>query len=69
MPVALRMRVYRGRVDGEIWSDALSDMLHPVILLGGDLRHGELDSYAFDFIEGKQAIYATFKITRKTAKN
>jgi hypothetical protein len=65
-PVALRMRVYGGRVDGEIWSDGLKDTIHPVILLGGTLRHGELDAYAFDIIGGQQAIFARFKITKKS---
>ncbi|PDT73702.1 hypothetical protein CO675_29315 [Bradyrhizobium sp. C9] len=65
MPVALRMRVYGGRVDGEIWSNGLSDAIHPVILLGGDLRQGRLDAYAFDFIGGKEVVYATFKIEKK----
>jgi hypothetical protein len=64
LPVALRMRVYGGRVDGEIWSDSLSDTIHPVILLGGDLRRGELDAYAFDIIGGKEVVYATFKIKK-----
>lgn len=64
-PVALRMRVYGGRVDGEIWSDGLKNTIHPVILLGGTVRYGELDAYAFDFIGGQQAIFARFKITKK----
>jgi len=62
--VAIQMRVYGGRVDGEIWSDGLSDTIHPVILLGGDVSHGGLDAYAFDFVGGKQAIFARLKITK-----
>ena len=62
--IAVRMRVYGGRVDGEIWSDGLSDTIHPVILLGGDVSHGGLDAYAFDFIGGQQAVFARFKITK-----
>lgn len=68
MPVALRMRVYGGKVDGEIWSDGLSNTIHPTILLGGDLRRGELDAYAFDFIDGKEVVYAIFKIKRNGEK-
>jgi hypothetical protein len=63
-PVALEMRVYGGRIDGEIWSDGLSDMPHPVLLLGGNISQGGLDAYAFDFINGKEAIFATFRITK-----
>lgn len=65
MPVALKMRVYGGKVDGEIWSIGLSDTIHPTILLGGDLHHGKLDAYAFDFIGGKEVVYATFNIEKK----
>jgi hypothetical protein len=65
MPLALKMRVYGGKVDGEIWSNGLSDTIHPTILLGGDLRHGMLDAYAFDFIGGKEVVYATFNIEKK----
>jgi hypothetical protein len=64
-PVALRMRVYGGRVDGEIWSDGLSETIHTVILLGGSIRYGELDAYAFDIVDGKQVIFALFKIAKK----
>lgn len=42
MRVALKMRVYGGKVDGEIWSNGLSGTIHPTILLGGELRHGKL---------------------------
>jgi hypothetical protein len=62
--VAVRMRVYGGRVEGEIWSDGLSDTIHPVIFLGGDVSNGSLDTYAFDFIGGKQTIFARLKITK-----
>ncbi|MGY3462998.1 hypothetical protein ACVWW5_008503 [Bradyrhizobium sp. LM3.4] len=65
MPVALKMRVYGGKVDGEIWSNGLSGTIHPTILLGGELRHGKLDAYAFDYIGGKEAVYAIFNIEKK----
>jgi hypothetical protein len=65
MPVALKMRVYSGKLDGEIWSDGLSNTVHPTILLGGDLRNGKLDAYAFDYIGGKEAVYAIFRIEKK----
>ncbi|WP_407114299.1 hypothetical protein [Bradyrhizobium sp. LMG 9283] len=32
MPVALKMRVYSGKADGEIWSNGLSATIHPTIL-------------------------------------
>lgn len=64
MPIALRMRVYGGRIDGEVWSDGLRDTIHPVILLGGDLRDGALHAYAFDFVGGKETVFATFNITK-----
>lgn len=63
--VALRMQVYGGRIDGENWSECLGDTIHPVVLLGGDLRHGELDAYAFDVIGGQERIFARFKIMKK----
>ncbi|WP_426409443.1 hypothetical protein [Bradyrhizobium ganzhouense] len=65
MPVALKIRVYGGKVDGEIWSNGLSDTIHPTILLGGDLRHGKLDAYAFDYIGGREVVYAIFNIEKK----
>lgn len=68
MPMALSMRVYGGKIDGEIWSDGLSNTIHPVILLGGDLRGGELHAYAFDYIGGKEMVYATFKIKKSGDK-
>lgn len=58
------MRVYGKKIDGEIWSDGLSNSIHPVILLGGELRGGELQTYAFDYIEGKETVYATCKIKK-----
>ena len=64
MPMALSTRVYSKKIDGEIWSDGLSNSIHPVILLGGELRGGELQAYAFDYIEGKETVYATFKIKK-----
>lgn len=64
-PLALEMNVYGERVDGEIWADGLRDTIHPVILLGGTVSHGELDAYAFDLIEGKEVIFARFKIKKR----
>ena len=62
--VAVRMRTYNGRVDGEIWSESLSDTIHPVILLGGNVNHSRLDAYAFDYIEGKEAVFARLTIKK-----
>jgi hypothetical protein len=64
-PLALEMNVYGGRVDGEIWSGELRNTIHPVILLGGTVSQDGLDAYAFDIIEGKEVIFARFKITKK----
>ncbi|GEM_PF-6679396 len=63
-PVSLRMRVYNGRVEGEIESAGLSEIyVYSAILLEGEKRDTGIDLLAYDYVGGKKTNLALMRLT------
>ena len=63
-PLSLRMRVYNGRVEGEIESAGLSEIyVYSAILLEGEKRDNGIDLLAYDYVGGKKTNLALMRLT------
>ncbi|CAH0338925.1 hypothetical protein [Rhizobium sp. CECT 9324] len=63
-PVSLRMRVYNGRVEGEIESTGLSEIyVYSAILIEGEKRDNGIDLLAYDYVGGKKTNLALMRLT------
>ena len=63
-PVSLRMRVYNGRVEGEIESVGLTEIyVYSAALLEGEKRGDGIDLLAYDYVGGKKTNLALMRLT------
>ncbi|MGX5667670.1 hypothetical protein ACWKW9_17005 [Rhizobium daejeonense] len=63
-PVSLRMRIYNGRVEGEIESAGLTKIyVFSAILIEGEKRDNGIDLLAYDYVGGKKTNLALMRLT------
>jgi hypothetical protein len=63
-PVSLRLRVYNGKVEGEIESVGLEkSYIYSAILIEGEKRDGVIDLFPYDYIDGKKTTLAHIRLT------
>jgi len=63
-PVTMRMRVYNGKVEGEIRTEGLAQSyIYSALLLEGEKRNGGIDLIAYDYIDGKKAPLALMRVS------
>ncbi|MER8634374.1 hypothetical protein NKH55_32270 [Mesorhizobium opportunistum] len=64
-PVVLRLRVYRGEVEGELFSGGLEkNYVYTRLMVEGRKRWGgTIDAIVYDYIDGKKAVLAQFELT------
>jgi hypothetical protein len=64
-PVSMRLRVYGGKVEGEIYSKGLEEKyIYSVAMIEGVESGGEVQAIAYDFVGGKKTAIATLRIKR-----
>ncbi len=69
-PISLRMRVYNGRVEGEIESAGLAEVyVYSAILLEGEKRGDGIDLLAYDYVAGKKTNLALMRLTLEDREN
>ncbi|MBG1233724.1 hypothetical protein [Aestuariivirga litoralis] len=63
-PIFLRLKVYNGRVDGEIKSEGLAKTyIYSVLQIEGEKTNGGIDLVAYDYILGKKTGLAKLRLT------